>query len=442
MASFQLAWTAAAENTPDHDTVEYQPAGQNVLADFSSNATVCPDDLLVHTSLFTYQGAVSDETPKVRQFLGIPFAEPPTGPLRFRPPVTKRPVGDGVVVDATRFGSYCYQHDNGESTFYRDRAGHALPADLQQSEDCLTLDVWTRRAPCHGGGDDGSDTASRKKAAVLIWIHGGALMTGDSSSPYMRGNRLVANNEDVVIVSVNYRLNIFGFPRAGALDGRHLNPGFLDVRMAVEWVYHNIVHFGGDPEHMVLFGNSAGGSQVDKYAYAWAHDPLVQGYICMSGQGEFSASPADVSNFTYVADQVGCASRDYDTEFKCMQDAGADAIIAVLNGYDSRQHGGRVLNFQPQTDNETSFDNYTDLQVRGLYSQLVSLLTLYSTPWPVLPYRSSLTVPSTSRKSLATWATRWPPSTIPGRAKHPTKTRLTSCPGCLSARPPRQPGAS
>ncbi|CAK7199920.1 hypothetical protein SEUCBS139899_002607 [Sporothrix eucalyptigena] len=365
-ASVKVAYAAA-----DHAAVEFHDASQQVLTDIGSNATAsCPDDLIVHTSLFTYQGIASDETPQVRQFLGIPFAEPPVGPLRFRPPVTKRPLADGVVVDATKYGSYCYQHDNGEPGFFRGRPGHAMPDDLQQSEDCLTLDVWTRRSPCNGGGEN----AGQKKAAVLIWVHGGALMTGDSSSPYQRGNRLVANHEDVVVVSVNYRVNIFGFPRAGALDGRHLNPGFLDVRLAVEWIYHNIGNFGGDPTRMVLFGNSAGGSQVDKYAYAWAHDPLVSGYICMSGQGEFSADPTDVSNFTYVADKVGCKSSSHDDEFKCMQSASADDIISVLNGYDSRDHGGSVLNFQPQTDNETSFGNYTDLQVRGLYSQLPQVI--------------------------------------------------------------------
>lgn len=144
--------------------------------------------------------------------------------------------------------------------------------------------------------------------------------------------------------------------------------------MAIEWIYQNIVHFGGDPERMVMFGNSAGGSQVDKYAYAWAHDPLVKGYISMSGQGEFSADPDDVSDFTYVAEQVGCnRGGDRDAEFACMQAADADDIIAVLNQYDPSQNDGRVLNFQPQTDNQTSFGNYTDLQVRGLYSQLVGL---------------------------------------------------------------------
>ena len=391
--------------------IDYHAAGQQVLVDSGSNrtASACPEDLIVRTTLFTYQGAVNKETPQVRQFLGIPFAEPPVGPLRFRPPVTKRPLAEGAVVDATRYGSYCYQHDNGDPGFFRTQPGHSLPNDLRESEDCLTLDVWTRRTPCQGGGsgggggggggDSGSGDAEQhqenKKAAVLIWIHGGALRTGDSATSFQRGNRLVANHDGVVVVSVNYRVNIFGFPRAGGLDGRHLNPGFLDVRLAVEWVYHNIAAFGGDPTRMILFGNSAGSTQVDKYAYAWAHDPLVTGYICMSGQGEFSADPADVSNFTYVAERVGCGGfiptnddgsglPDYDGELACMQEADADAIIGVLNGYDSRLHGGSGLDFQPQTDNQTSFGNYTDLQVRGMYSKLVSLLQKPPPPPSVL----------------------------------------------------------
>lgn len=171
----------------------------------------------------------------------------------------------------------------------------------------------------------------------------------------------------------SYRLNIFGFPRAEALDGRHLNPAFLDQRKGVEWVYQNIHNFGGNPNQMILFGDSAGSSSVDKYTYSWAHDPLVKGFIMMSGQGEISGDPTDHSNFTYVAERVGCNSNDKDEVFSCMQEVAPEKIVDVLDHYDAKANGGKMLNFQPQADNETSFSNYTDLQVRGQFAPLVSL---------------------------------------------------------------------
>lgn len=109
---------------------------------------------------------------------------------------------------------------------------------------------------------------------------------------------------------------------------------------------------------------------MDKYIYAWAQDPLVRGFIMMSGQGEISGDPTDYSNFTYVAERLGCEG-DKDELFTCMQATTPEQIMDILNGYDPKANGGRILNFQPQADNETSFSNYTDLQVRGLYAQLV-----------------------------------------------------------------------
>ena len=129
---------------------------------------------------------------------------------------------------------------------------------------------------------------------------------------------------------------------------------------------------------MILFGDSAGSSSVDKYTYAWAHDPLVRGFIMMSGQGEISGDPTDHSNFTYVAERVGCEGDDKDELFTCMQEVAPEKIMDVLNQYDPKANGGRMLNFQPQADNETSFSNYTDLQVRGLYAPLVSFLLITS----------------------------------------------------------------
>ena len=170
----------------------------------------------------------------------------------------------------------------------------------------------------------------------------------------------------------SYRLNIFGFPNAAALNGHNLNPGFLDQRKAVEWLYNNIAAFGGDASRMVLWGQSAGAASVDKYAYAWNSDPLVRGFILDSGTADgFALGGQSVTNFTYVAAQLNCTQQNPDALLECMQSSDADAMVSILDDYNATAHGGVSLSFGPVADNETSFSNYTDRRARGLFSQLV-----------------------------------------------------------------------
>jgi carboxylesterase type B len=188
----------------------------------------------------------------------------------------------------------------------------------------------------------------------------------------------------------SYRLNIFGYPNAAALDETHLNPGLLDHRKAVEWIYGNVRPFGGDPDRMILFGQSAGyvrtrcslsaadhssAMAVDKYAYAYPEDPIVKGFIAQSGTASSGNSndPTN-SNFTYVAAQVGCSSSNKDAEFACMQKVNATAIINIYNKYNASTNGGRLLSFNPSPDNITSFSNYTDRQLRGRFAKVPTIL--------------------------------------------------------------------
>lgn len=137
----------------------------------------------------------------------------------------------------------------------------------------------------------------------------------------------------------------------------------------MEWTYNNIYAFGGDPAQMVLFGQSAGGQSVDMYSYAYPYDPLVKGFIAQSGVAMSGAAPS-ISNFLYVAQQVGCGNAtNEDAELACMQRADAKAIIAVYNEYNSSQNGGLSLSFSTVADNQTRFSNYTDLQARGLFAR-------------------------------------------------------------------------
>ena len=172
----------------------------------------------------------------LHEFLGIPYAGPPTGTKRWQPPAPLTPWKGELA--ATEFGLPCYQPGS-LSAFY-DR-GYT-----EMSEDCLTLNVWTRAATV---ADD---------LPVMVWVHGGALVMG-SGGDY-DGAPLSA--EGVVLVTINYRLGPFGFFAHPSLSaeggGTSGNQGFRDQIAALAWVQDNIAQFGGDPSNVTIFGESAG----------------------------------------------------------------------------------------------------------------------------------------------------------------------------------------
>jgi para-nitrobenzyl esterase len=193
--------------------------------------------------------------PEVRVYKGIPFAAPPTGDLRWRPP---QPAAkwEGVR-QADRFSATCMQ------TPYA--AGSPYSAAAQPvSEDCLYLNLWTA-----------AKTASERRP-VMVWIHGGALTRGSGSLPNYDGEEYA--RKGIVLVTVNYRLGAFGFLAHPELTkesdrGASGNYGFLDQVAALEWVERNIAAFGGDPRKVTIFGESAGSWSV----CVLAASPLAKG---------------------------------------------------------------------------------------------------------------------------------------------------------------------
>jgi para-nitrobenzyl esterase len=181
--------------------------------------------------------AVNDEG--VLSFRGIPYAQPPIGPLRFRPP--QRPIAWSGVRDAGTYGPAPMQMANPVSA----QLGQVPP---EVHEDCLYLNVWT----------PGADDARRP---VLVWLHGGGWVAGAGSLPLHNGARLAARG-NVVVVTLNYRLGLFGFLRGKGVCGDALdtagNEGILDQIAALEWVQDEIGGFGGDPQNVTVFGQSAG----------------------------------------------------------------------------------------------------------------------------------------------------------------------------------------
>ncbi|MDX1384063.1 MAG: carboxylesterase/lipase family protein [Thermoanaerobaculia bacterium] len=205
-----------------------------------------------------HSGLVAGETlaDGVRVFRGIPFAAPPVGDLRWRPPQDVE-AWSGVR-DATRFGAVCPQ----PPTLIQMERGEAP----EQSEDCLFLNVWTPAT------DPGASLP------VMVWIHGGGLSLGFSHQAVYDG--LPFARHGVVLVSVNYRLGALGFlahPELSAESehGASGNYGFLDQIAALEWVQRNIAAFGGDPDRVTIFGESAGGTSV----FALVASPMTSGLV-------------------------------------------------------------------------------------------------------------------------------------------------------------------
>ncbi len=188
-------------------------------------------------------GAVrGDADGALRIFRGIPFARPPVGDLRWKPPV-ELPTWDGVRA-ATSFGPACVQPRPGSPNLYTN-------PPKQMSEDCLKLNVWSPSAA--------------KGLPVFVWIHGGALAGGYSHEPIYDGARMA--RKGLVVVSINYRLGILGYLAhpgltAESRDGVSGNYGLLDQIAALQWVKRNIAAFGGDPARVTVAGESAGALSV------------------------------------------------------------------------------------------------------------------------------------------------------------------------------------
>ena len=193
---------------------------------------------------------------EVLRFSGIRFAQAPVGDWRWREP---RPVADasyGVPIDATKWPPACVQ-DQGNVEWYQGvAAAFGQPAEVAPSrpdvaEDCLFLNVWT---PDVGG-----------RLPVMVWIHGGANVNGWSYEPNYRGRELAAMG--AVVVSIQYRLGVFGFLAHPALSAESPNAssgnyGIIDQIEALRWIRANIRRFGGDPGNVTLFGESAGAGDI------------------------------------------------------------------------------------------------------------------------------------------------------------------------------------
>ena len=232
-------------------------------------ATLCTSSALADDRVKIESGVVEGvaaASPGVRVFRGIPFAAPPVGPLRWKAP---QPVKAWKGVrKAGEFGPRCMQSPVFSDMIFRDQP------DKPMSEDCLYLNVWTPAKSARDG------------LAVMVWFYGGGFQAGSSSEPRYDGENFATKG--IIVVSVNYRLGIFGFLSHPALtkeSREHAsgNYGLMDQIAGLRWVKKNIAAFGGDPDKVTIAGESAGSLSVSALMASPLAKGLFRGAIGESG---------------------------------------------------------------------------------------------------------------------------------------------------------------
>lgn len=209
--------------------------------------------------------------PSITAFYGIPYAAPPVGELRWRPPQPAA-AWDGVR-DCARPGARCPQLGMEKGGFYQKEF---YPIEEPMDEDCLYLNVWT------------SAQSTDEKLPVIFWVHGGGFLTGYGHSAHFDGEHFA--RQGVILVTINYRLNIFGWmvhPELSGESEHHSsgNYGLLDQIFALEWTRRNIAAFGGDPENITIAGQSAGAMSVQALLTTPLTKGMVSKAIMQSGGG-------------------------------------------------------------------------------------------------------------------------------------------------------------
>jgi para-nitrobenzyl esterase len=252
----------------------------------------------------TVVGKISTFSADVALYNGIPYAKPPVKDLRWQPPVRFGPIGDNF--NATTLGNQCMQ----------------VPKNISRptaiSENCLFLNV---AAPL---------VRQSSSLPVLVWIHGGAYVSG-SSNEYTPDTIVARSSQSVVVVTLNYRLNIFGFLGSTQVavhtsDGSAGNFGIQDQRMAMQWVKDNIAAFGGDAGSITIFGESAGGNSVFNHLAQPLSFSLYTRAIIESGvynSGAFSMATANKTYLGVLGATSSCST------LQCIAGLSAQHLLAV-----------------------------------------------------------------------------------------------------------------
>ncbi|XP_027766306.1 fatty acyl-CoA hydrolase precursor, medium chain-like isoform X2 [Empidonax traillii] len=260
-----------------------------------------------------FQFKVDTAERSVNVFLGLPFAKPPLGPLRFSEPQPPEPWKG--VRDATSYPPMCVQ-DPVQGQYFSDLiTNRKEKVPLQVSEDCLYLNVYT---PVPAG--------EQHKLPVFVWIHGGGLVFGAAST--YDGSALAAF-ENVVVVTIQYRLGVLGYLSTGDKHARG-NWGYLDQVAALQWIQENIRHFGGDPGSVTITGESAGGISVSALVLSPLAKGLFHRAISESGTAllsSFTDQPKEEAQ--KIAALSGCEKSSSAAIVECLREKTEEEIIQL-----------------------------------------------------------------------------------------------------------------
>ncbi|KAL4258860.1 Carboxylic ester hydrolase [Pleurotus pulmonarius] len=334
-------------------------------------ASVVPtgNDRVVDLGYVQYLG--KQTYPNTNAFLGIPYAEPPVGNRRFRAPAPLDTLrvsmeARGNIVDATNNLPPCIQHgSNGGNN----RAG---------DEDCLRVNIW---APVGAKAGD--------NLPVLFYIHGGGYING--APAYWPFDEWVDRNPDVVIVSVSYRLMIFGFLATPSFHIPHygdLNAGFKDQIEALNWVKKYISNFGGDPNQITINGQSAGGNSVMLHLVSRQPSKHFNRAIAQSTWRAPMAFPQQMEPlFDYIVDHVACRKSTMLATMDCLRSVDAGRLVAAYGSAATNNTGPYPINTQlaPVLDGQLFTEYPTESFLAGRFSQ-VPLIVGATTNDSVGPY--------------------------------------------------------
>jgi len=283
-------------------------------------------------------------------YKGIPYAAPPVGNLRWKKPQDVQP-WDSVLI-ADQFGPAAIQNihkaDDGwyGTEFY-------WQGDPEMSEDCLYLNVWTPK---------GASAHPEKKLPVAVWVHGGAFTGGWGHEVEFDGEAWA--KRDVILVTINYRLNIFGFmchPLLSEEDENGIsgNYGIYDQVKALEWVHNNIAQFGGDPDNLTVFGQSAGAMSVKYLVSSPLSKNFISKAIIMSGGGyskPLLSSDLDQAALDAPFEDMFNLENIYTLED--MRAASPEKIREIVSNYQSVQK--RQLSTHPHVDGVLITENFNE----------------------------------------------------------------------------------
>ncbi|XP_074596404.1 acetylcholinesterase-like [Brevipalpus obovatus] len=265
----------------------------------------------------------------IDRYLGIPYAEPPLGKLRFKLPIPLKSPWNGSYI-ADKYGPSCWQPFQGNDL---KRSGRIQA----RSEDCLSLNIWSPRNDYYYINSDGNDEKYKEKGEhhhlkpVFVYIHGGALISLSSADENFMEGRLLAAKESLIVVTFNYRLGALGFLFADRPDMPG-NMGIYDQIAALQWIHDNVHHFGGDNSRITLAGVSSGSLCSAIIALSGQANHLVSRVIMESGPLTpiwLDTKHEALYRFEAIKKTVDCDFDDANEAIKCLQDAEASALIVA-----------------------------------------------------------------------------------------------------------------